>query len=1474
MAGAAAPASLSSLTMKTRPVSTTTRPLSGSTSGTMTADKSDKRRSVVVPLTFTTTAGRAPPSSVAGACLPLVFLLYSGQFVLEHHTDEKAPGAHLVFFPQPVEAFRFLQDRKIGPKKGRDLPRRKNIVAAARTSSSSSTTSGRSSGDGSSAPASSTERASSFATTSARGIKLHPAAAPVLKGKTDADHVDLGKELHQEEDPQEVRLAVRGGGGPLSPSSNVVLGEAAQEEDDDESSEGGTRKTLEATSSRVVDTQSEQATSSTTSGSRSTSFSTSVLELQQNEGSDGSCCGDLLGGTSDGEANNSKESSRVGGGAGSGSEAPRDDEDRLDSLGISGEESYAPGDIVIDNTLGQGANLYAPVDNGEVSETLSISPEAKDWMEEVGGDLETCNALHLWRHPQDALNVILAPSGFRLRGHPDFKQNDPVYDETARWEQTVRDIYFYTIQHRPFNPRDVEQINYFFVSAAHPWDDDHFCSFAPKEKPWNTLQGQWSDLQHDQFMCRIHQHPQYGNATENAIQVLVTDHCASKLPTIKAIMLIQNLREDRRDPDYWHAGMASSLNSIGYMTRNPYYPELAKTQDAEVFVHELSHVWFALADEYNYAVSMSNPNEYDNCDNQGCEKWQDLIDADLPNIGCYSDRCFDKNGDGKGEYFASSEKSLMLQHGSTADFGPQAERIICCKYLTIFATDPLPRFCAAFTNYAKGLDLLDYCENRVNTQFMAIPHIQKKVIPGLEGTTSASAASSFASLAVLAGPGADREESGEMNNKLDTSTGAAAETSENTGEEIVKQAIIINARRSGRGRQPYEMSEEGMKKHRQEVKTTSAVMQGTEAVTRVEHYVVRPIKRKLAMVMTKNTLPAALEALEKELRVPEAERNSTTGCPATTRTSTATETSETSTEDVLSQCKIDFVKHSLALKLDKMTKDLKRMKRRRIGQFKNRRYNNPGEGTGGNAPNSERRARQWRQLNTRIQNKELNRKILCGIYMRMDAEMILGRWQDGRRDIVLPRLKAVETSRQLCKDFTKMLPSKAKVEKPGGQMKMLSTKKFSDHQTGASASSANADDRDGVLADEDSNSASSPAEQDVEVDDEEDAVAESSAGDTSESSSVDKAASSSTVQLSDDEDKNSTSDEDEDDVEGQDEGFVTLMREVVSVDIMREVRAVFDGSSTRTARAQRRMKTSSGGGNYMKASDEEIPMAVPPLQESQKEQRSKIRNTVDFDKQGARFATADERLFPNGILAWEVVRTEVVEEGNEAGKGGNEKDEQHEEKTRTSKPTQLSHTCRLVPERKNLRTGEPVGPERRYGSYPYAALYGEDVESCGMLGVEPRGAAAANMEINYGCVVDPVAKVVPEALRRDRKYLKLCIRKKKSLSTSTDGVVKTSDEEDPKCEANNAYQLTFWQERYELLEHLRTDSTKNVTTEQLQQQGKNVDKHDTQHGEVMRIPNNQIPVLLDQLESCEVLEVDQVLLLESTQEEETQTYAV
>lgn len=118
---------------------------------------------------------------------------------------------------------------------------------------------------------------------------------------------------------------------------------------------------------------------------------------------------------------------------------------------------------------------------------------------------------------------------------------------------------------------------------------------------------------------------------------------------------------------------------------------------SDIGIHELGHSLFGLADEYTYGDG--NPDQDANCDNAGCSKWSDMIQAGL--ASCSSGKCRD------GSYYSSSTN--MMENYDVHSFGPVNQRITCCKYL--YHTGVAPGYCSQFNDIGVGLS--QYCNGQL-----------------------------------------------------------------------------------------------------------------------------------------------------------------------------------------------------------------------------------------------------------------------------------------------------------------------------------------------------------------------------------------------------------------------------------------------------------------------------------------------------------------------------------------------------------------------------------------------------------------------------------------------------------------------------------------------------------------------------------------------------------------------------------------
>ncbi|MFT6069001.1 MAG: hypothetical protein ACJAT2_002246 [Bacteriovoracaceae bacterium] len=117
----------------------------------------------------------------------------------------------------------------------------------------------------------------------------------------------------------------------------------------------------------------------------------------------------------------------------------------------------------------------------------------------------------------------------------------------------------------------------------------------------------------------------------------------------------------------------------------------------KVAVHELGHSLFDLADEYIYST---NNRGLKNCESSSCRGWSDLIESDFKGAECTPNGCAGGNSFTCGE---TVMKSLSLS------FGPNNERLACCKYKSI--TGSYPSFCDPYKKVGMGLENFCFSKN-------------------------------------------------------------------------------------------------------------------------------------------------------------------------------------------------------------------------------------------------------------------------------------------------------------------------------------------------------------------------------------------------------------------------------------------------------------------------------------------------------------------------------------------------------------------------------------------------------------------------------------------------------------------------------------------------------------------------------------------------------------------------------------------
>ena len=246
--------------------------------------------------------------------------------------------------------------------------------------------------------------------------------------------------------------------------------------------------------------------------------------------------------------------------------------------------------------------------------------------------------------PKEAgVNIMILPSNF--------SSNMNLFLEKANW------ILAEFQKHRPFDvATGVRGLNIWAVTEEIPGDNGQHC--------WYNCSGI------DRLMC----------CDQTKFTQLASGSCGTGFHS--QLLVVNNF--DRYGAAGGKGMATTSIN----------------VYSAVVAVHELGHSLFGLADEYaSGAGDATSPN----CAAAGCAKWQDLIAAGMPGVGCIPS-C-------KGGAYFTSELTIM--DALDAPFGEVSERVSCCKYLF---HGYMPAYCTKFNSGAAtpgNLNLNTFCTNNI-----------------------------------------------------------------------------------------------------------------------------------------------------------------------------------------------------------------------------------------------------------------------------------------------------------------------------------------------------------------------------------------------------------------------------------------------------------------------------------------------------------------------------------------------------------------------------------------------------------------------------------------------------------------------------------------------------------------------------------------------------------------------------------------
>lgn len=254
----------------------------------------------------------------------------------------------------------------------------------------------------------------------------------------------------------------------------------------------------------------------------------------------------------------------------------------------------------------------------------------------------SCKALSANAAKQSALNVVFVPSAFR--------------GDMNRFRQKVGAIYGAFGRYEPFNAAAINGLNVWYVDQESSQDNANLCAFGCYNTP--------------RLLCCDGRQYLIDHARRN---------CGSGF--VMSVLIVHN------DDTYGGAGYPA--DGAATVSTNPSSPSIG--------VHELGHSLFGLADEYTYGSG--NPSEDPNCDNRGCSKWSDLVQAGM--ASCTAGRCR------QGGYY--SDGTNMMKEFTVQSFGSVNQRIACCKYYK--HTRAWPGYCSKFMNVGVGLP--QYCNSQL-----------------------------------------------------------------------------------------------------------------------------------------------------------------------------------------------------------------------------------------------------------------------------------------------------------------------------------------------------------------------------------------------------------------------------------------------------------------------------------------------------------------------------------------------------------------------------------------------------------------------------------------------------------------------------------------------------------------------------------------------------------------------------------------
>ncbi|MBU0907035.1 MAG: M64 family metallopeptidase [Nanoarchaeota archaeon] len=300
------------------------------------------------------------------------------------------------------------------------------------------------------------------------------------------------------------------------------------------------------------------------------------------------------------------------------------------------------------------------------------------------GFSSTCTPIKYDGDINNHVNIVI------VGGQYDY-QTEFQIDNTLGFDKYVEDVYAITKDFLNIAPyADFDKINVFRVndiSATENWGISHTCVSSTN---WdcteinlhNGCDSPFSPYWHERACRRVN----YKNANPVSTRLNQCPTYGTNFPvgTRFALIVVND--------DYYGGVRSSDLRAVA--TRH--------VESVDIARHELlGHAIGDLLDEYVTKTTYyqaDQPEEL-NCDiTQSCIRWEDLIAANVEEVGCFAGCALYPGGISRG-----TETSLMRELGYP--FYKVNERAICCKFIDL--TGDISPSCQFFET--TGTNLYEYC---------------------------------------------------------------------------------------------------------------------------------------------------------------------------------------------------------------------------------------------------------------------------------------------------------------------------------------------------------------------------------------------------------------------------------------------------------------------------------------------------------------------------------------------------------------------------------------------------------------------------------------------------------------------------------------------------------------------------------------------------------------------------------------------